>query len=245
MPYSPPADERFALAVRPWLFFYGPLLSAVAGFVNVVLLGIYHVPVSHMSGAVSHLGIDLSGRNLAALEGPLAIFFAFLAGAVLSGIVVGGPRVRPGRRYGVAMMLEGVLLGAAALVLLSGNRGGVPLAAMACGLQNAMASSYCGLILRTTHVTGIVTDIGVMIGQLLRRRMVEAWKFLLLSSILGGFFFGGLAGGLAYTRWGIASLFLVSCGCLAVGLLYYLWRRRRLHLLSPEPLDRTLHEDSL
>jgi uncharacterized membrane protein YoaK (UPF0700 family) len=73
-------------------------------------------------------------------------------------------------------------------------------AALACGIQNAMASSYCGLVLRTTHVTGIVTDIGILIGHWLRHRREEPWRLLFLSCLLGGFALGGV-GGAAAARW--------------------------------------------
>merc|ERR1719401_1610209 len=39
------------------------------------------------------------------------------------------------------------------------------LCAAACGLQNGMATSYSGAVIRTTHVTGIATDIGLICGR--------------------------------------------------------------------------------
>ena len=38
-------------------------LAGTAGYVNSVVLGFFHTPVSHMTGAVSHLGLDLSERR--------------------------------------------------------------------------------------------------------------------------------------------------------------------------------------
>ncbi len=235
MPYSPQKEKSALHQERPWVFFYGSLLSGMAGYVNVVLLGIYHVPVSHMSGAVSRLAIDLSTGNAKDLEGAMAIFFSFLLGAMLSGLIIGGTKIQPGRRYGVAMMIEGALLTLSTLMLMSGRQAGIPVAAMACGLQNAMASSYCGLILRTTHVTGMVTDIGVMLGHWIRYRRIEIWKLILLLCILGGFFTGGLLGGWSYARVGIPALFLVATGATLAGILYYDWRRRH---LEEFPIDR-------
>jgi len=229
MPYSPYSENKNLFRERPWVFVFGGLLSSVAGFVNVVLLGIYHVPVSHMSGAVSRLAIDVTTVNRADLRGALAIFIGFLCGAILSGLIVGATQVRPGRRYGITMMLEGLLLTTSAILLLCQKRSGIPVAAMACGLQNAMASSYYGLIIRTTHVSGMVTDIGVLLGQLIRYRRLEVWKLLLLMMLLGGFFAGGLIGGLAFAKIGTPALFLAASGCLAGGLCYYVWRRRHLH----------------
>lgn len=217
------------------MFLFGALLAGTAGFVNVVLLEIYHVPVSHMSGAVSRLAVDLTTGQGEDLPGALAIFCAFLAGAVLSGLVIGSVRVQPGRRYGVAMMIEGGLLALASLLLMTGRNIGIPIAAMACGLQNGMASSYCGLILRTTHVTGLVTDIGVMLGQGLRYRRMEVWKLILLVTLLSGFFFGGLLGGWLYARGGIAAMLLTAAGVTVAGLLYFIWRHRH---RNDFPIDR-------
>lgn len=243
MPYTPLPLTPLRLRERPWVFCYGALLAGSAGFVNVVLLEIYHVPVSHMSGAVSRMAAELSAGSGRDLPGALAIFLGFLCGAILSGMIVGGAQVQPGRRYGVAMMLEGALLTLATWVLLRGGTAGIPLAAMACGLQNAMASSYCGLILRTTHVTGIVTDIGVMLGQWLRTRKLEGWKLLLLCSLLGGFSGGGLLGGWSFARIGIPALMLVAAGVGLAGGLYYLWRRRHQAQLSgPDWGNRSLKE---
>ena len=229
MPYTPYHDKPNLYRERPWVFAFGGLLAAVAGYVNVVLLGIYHVPVSHMSGAVSHLAIDVSRAGGGDMHGALAIFAGFLGGAILSGLIIGSTQIRPGRRYGIAMMVEGGMLCGATLLLLARSDAGIPLAAMACGLQNAMASSYYGLIIRTTHVTGMTTDIGVLIGHFLRYRRIEIWKLLLLLLLLGGFFSGGLLGGVAYAHAGSAALFLAAAGCLVAGLGYYLWRRRHLH----------------
>jgi len=229
MPYTLEKKDSKLYRERPWVFFYGSLLAGCAGYVNVVLLGIYHVPVSHMTGAVSRLAVDLSTGNMLDLYGALSIFGGFLLGAILGGALIGGTQVVPGRRYGIAMMIEGGLLGASFTLLNFGRMQGIPVAAMACGLQNAMASSYCGMIIRTTHVSGMVTDIGVLIGQMLRYRHLEFWKLALLSCLLSGFFIGGLLGGYGFARLGIPALLPVAFGCFFAGVFYFDWRRRHRH----------------
>lgn len=235
MPYTLDKKIPTHIQERPWVFIYGSLLAGCAGYVNVVLLGIYHVPVSHMTGATSRLAIDLSTGDLLDLYGAMGIFVGFLLGAVIGGALIGGTQVLPGRRYGIAMMLEGGLLGLSWALLSFGSMRGIPVAAMACGLQNAMASSYCGLIIRTTHVSGMVTDIGVLLGQMLRYRHLETWKLALLCSLLSGFFCGGLIGGFGFARLGVPALIPVALGCFLAGTAYYEWRRRHLDDL---PVDR-------
>lgn len=219
---------------RPLVFAGAISLAAMAGFINVVALGVFTVPVSHMTGAVSRLSIDVAAGNAEDLRLVISIIGGFVAGAVLSGVIIGGRTLLPGRRYGVALLAEGGALALATALLLGGSRSGVPFAAMACGIQNAMASSYYGLILRTTHVTGIVTDLGVMAGHWLRRRRIAGWKPLLLLSILLAFLCGGIMGQLAYAAAGVRALAAASAGCMVAGAVYYAWR----HSLRGTPHSR-------
>lgn len=207
-----------------WVFFGGAALAGTAGYVNAVLIDLYHVAVSHMSGAVSLLGVGIAHGEAGELERIANLVAGFVGGAVLSGLIIGGTTLRPGRRYGVALMVEGALLALGCWRTTRGDLDGLTFAACACGLQNGMASSYLGLILRTTHVTGILTDLGVQIGHLLRHRRVEGWKLLLLLDILGGFLLGGILGAALDRRLGQHALWLAAGGTFTAGLAYYAWR---------------------
>ena len=227
MPYRTRSDQQARSHQRLPVFVGAVSLAMVSGYVNVVVLGFFHVPVSHMSGAVSRLSIDLATMDFVDLALVLSIIGGFLGGSVISGMVIGGRGFVPGRRYGVTLLIEGGLLAVAVVLLKDGVSLGVPVAAMACGVQNAMASSYYGLVIRTTHVTRIVTDVGVMLGHWLRHRRIRVWKFLLLSSILIGFFVGGIIGALAHRLIGVSALALASAGCITAGTIYYAWYHRR------------------
>lgn len=211
---------------RGWIFAGTGTLALIAGYVNVVMLGFFDTPVSHMSGAVSRLGIDLATAQLADLWVMMGIVAGFLSGALLSGLWLGAATLQMGRRYGALLLLQGIMLALACWLALAGMQWAVPLAAMACGLQNAMASAYRGLVLRTTHVTGIVTDIGVLIGLRWRHKQIQPWKLTLLMTILGSFFLGGLAGALALARWGLLALAFASAACLLLAAAHYLLVRQ-------------------
>lgn len=227
MPYSHhPPDDDLHPNERNWVFLGAVLLSFVAGFVNAALLEFFAVPVSHMSGAVSRISIDIGTGNMTDLRLILSIVGGFLIGAIVSGMIIGGRQLKPGRRYGVVLMLEGGVLLSATALLLASHPVGVTLTAFACGLQNAMASSYYGLVIRTTHVTGIVTDLGVMLGQWIRYKEIKPWKMVLLMGLLGGFLIGGLTGNVMYGSAGMVSLLLPSLLCLSAGGAYFSWRQR-------------------
>lgn len=123
MPYrASRADPQALTRERPWVFSGGTLLAAIAGFINVCLLGFFHVPVSHLTGAVSRLSLDLEALNLTDLRLVLSIVGGFLVGAMLSGLLIGGRKLVPGRRYGLTLLLEGTVLGLATYLWSMGMR---------------------------------------------------------------------------------------------------------------------------
>src|SRR5690349_9852339 len=148
MPYSHPQPLDKAVVAREWKhILYGAMaLGGTAGYTNSVVLGFFDTPVSHMSGAVSHLGIDIAAAHISAAKGTLSIIFGFFTGSVLAGIFVGATKLVLSRRYGAVLMFEGALLFWATFLLVNEAPGGPMIAAVACGLQNAMSSSYCGLM---------------------------------------------------------------------------------------------------
>lgn len=226
MPYNPSEHIHQArIQERILVFAGGFFLAAIAGYVNLVILIELKIPISHMSGAVSRLSFDLAYNYYEDLIVLFTIVFGFFSGAVISGVIIGDAGLKPGRRYGIVLMIEGMLFLFAYYLISKSVRYGISVCAVACGIQNAMASSYYGLILRTTHVTGIITDIGVLTGQFIKYRNVSLWKISLLLTLLFGFFFGGLTGVIIYNLLIIQSLLFPAFACLVSGLIYFIWRQ--------------------
>ncbi len=223
MPYShpQPIDKQDILLKIRHMLPGATALAGAAGYINSVSLGFFHTPVSHMTGAVSRMGLDaVEGRWRDTLAS-LSILAGFILGATLCGVIVGAWKLVPGRSYGIAMMIEGLLLALACALLIFKTRWALPVLAMSCGLQNAMTSSYCGLIIRTTHVTGLVTDIGVMLGHWLRHRQVQGWKIRFLFIVLFAFTIGGVIGALADLTYGPICLVVPALGMLIAGAVYW------------------------
>ncbi|HEX2100117.1 MAG TPA: YoaK family protein [Candidatus Synoicihabitans sp.] len=223
MPYSYPQtiDRREAPQLVRHLIPGALAMAATAGFINSVALGFFRTPVSHMTGAVSHLGLDIvSGRARDAFAS-LAIVTGFVAGAMIAGALVGARKLVPSRRYGFVLATEGMLIGIATWLLVTRHRLGLPAVAMACGLQNAMSSSYCGLVIRTSHVTGLVTDVGVMLGHWLRHRTVEWPKLRFLAALFLAFGAGGMFGAYLDIHYGPIVLIVPAVGCGVAGLVFW------------------------
>lgn len=192
-----------------WLWPGAWVLAFVAGIVNVVgLLGFDHHPVTHLTGTTS-----LLGEAVARLDGPaaghlLALIGAFLAGTVFSGVLVGDAPLQLGRRYGVALAVESLGLCVAAPLLAHKSFAGVCAAAFAVGLQNAMVSTYSGAVVRTTHVSGMFTDLGLFLGHALRGLPVDRRRGRLCFLVISGFLAGGVTGTLLFRAVGPAALYV-------------------------------------
>lgn len=212
-----------------WVWVGAWVLAAVAGFINVIgLLGFEHQAITHLTGTTSMLGAALSRADGAMALHLAAVIFSFLAGCMLSGFIVKNTTLQLGRHYGVALFLESALL-CAAVPLLGKNSGwGMYAAACACGLQNAMVSTYSGAVVRTTHLSGMFTDLGIFLGHGLRGLPVERRRIRLCLLIISGFLAGGIAGAAVYRVASYQALY-VPAGVVfftAMGYVLYEWRHR-------------------
>lgn len=210
-----------------WVWLGALLLSGVAGYVNAVaVLGFGHQAVSHITGALTRAALAAGDAAWPLLGHLAAMVAAFFAGAALCGVVVRDGSLQLGRRYGVALLLESALLALAVPLLGRAHLGGELLAAAACGLQNGMATTYTGAIVRTTHMTGVLTDLGLFVGRRLRGIAASGRHARLHATLLAGFVLGGLAGGWGFARFSHAALLLPAAATGAAALGYLMLRMR-------------------
>ncbi|EMI7333048.1 DUF1275 domain-containing protein, partial [Vibrio parahaemolyticus] len=126
-----------------------------------------------------------------------------------------------GRRYGVALCIEGSLLLLSLGFLVEGDSYGQYLASAACGLQNAMITTFSGAVVRTTHMTGIITDLGIMIGESLRGRQFDRRKAKLFLFIFFGFLLGGSVGAALFMAYGLYALVFPAILAFGIALIYW------------------------
>lgn len=201
-----------------WIEYGAFTLALLAGMVNVVgVLGVAPQALSHVSGTATWLGASV-WQSATAVWHLAMILLSFVCGSALSGVMLGSRDLRAGRPYDVLLVIEGILLVAAFFTLDHGI--GVYLASSACGLQNALATHYSGAIVRTTHVTGIFTDLGLMLGGWLRGARFDARKARLFGLIILGFIGGGVLGAKLFVLFGAMTLLLPALLCFCLAALY-------------------------
>ncbi len=194
--------------------------------INVIaLLGFAHKASTHMTGVVSAFSISLARNEASTVSETLFILLSFFCGAVISGVIIRDGHLKMGRRYGFALALESGLLFFSAYCFVKNSIWGEYAACAAAGLQNALASTYSGTIVRTTHLTGVLTDIGALTGNKIHGVPVDEKRFKLLSIIFVSFLAGGYLGSAFYQRWNAWAMLVpaFTIGASAVG--YELFRR--------------------
>ena len=209
-----------------WVWIGAVALACVAGMVNVIgYLGFEHQAVSHLTGTTSLLGAALAQGDLRAIVHLWGMLIAFCVGAMLSGLVIQDQTLKLGRRYGVALALEAALLLLSIPLFKQQQIWGALLAAMACGLQNAMVTTYSGAAVRTTHLSGMFTDLGIGLGHLLRGMPLPMRRLTLSGLIISGFLGGGVLGAWFYRHWGYDALLAPALLTGSTGIGYVLDRQ--------------------
>jgi uncharacterized membrane protein YoaK (UPF0700 family) len=226
------AQERTATAN----LHLGVLLAFVAGALNAggfLAIGQY---TSHMTGIVSAAADNLVVGNAGlAVAGGLSLL-SFMAGAATTAWLVSyARRHAAGNIFAAPLRIESALLLAFGLVggtLRLHEVVSISLTAIllcfTMGLQNALVTKISNAEIRTTHITGLITDIGIELGKLIywnRSRDVSSHTVLANRSRLRvhgalalAFFVGGLMGALGFKHAGFSFTILLAVPLIAMSL---------------------------
>lgn len=207
------------------------LLSFIAGIVNICGVLSVHTLTTNVTGHFAFFAEQLQQREYGPALNFLLYILAFFLGSFLSSLAMEAS-LRNGYRtvHVVPMLLEiAVLLGlgfGADYMLLAGVSG-IDIALLllfAMGLQNALVTRVSKSVVRTTHLTGLFTDLGIELSQLLFYKRKEQQEKLTRSVhlklvIIFSFFAGCIVGGYLYKTLTLHTL-AVAAGLLAVAHAY-------------------------
>ncbi|MEM5496099.1 YoaK family protein [Paraglaciecola mesophila] len=210
-----------------WVEYGAFILAMIAGTVNAVgLLGFTHQAISHLSGTATLIGASLSHVSLKESFHLFAILLSFMLGAAFSGFFLRNRTLKLSRHYDFLLFTEGCLLLLSIWLLRENYAAGHYTASAACGLQNALATTYSGAIIRTTHMTGIFTDLGIMLGERLRQKSFDKRKMILFLLLISGFISGGVIGTSLFTYFGFNALLVPASLCFVLALSYRVYRNK-------------------
>jgi uncharacterized membrane protein YoaK (UPF0700 family) len=202
-------SDKANLALGVWL-------ALVAGMVNSGGFLAFKTYTSHMTGLVSSMADNLVLGEYTLVGAAALAVFSFLLGSMTTALLVSFARRRGLESlYAFPLLLEALLLlmfGA----ITSGMEvnptllftGGVATLGYMMGLQNAVITKISGSVVRTTHVTGMITDLGIELGKLLYRNgnnkpgelpvVANRAKISALALLVGSFFVGGVVGAIGF-----------------------------------------------
>lgn len=207
-----------------WIEYGAFLLAFIAGSINAIgLLGFEHQAVSHLSGTATLVGTSLLNSSLVESLHLVGILVSFFIGAALSGFMLNGPSLKLGNHYDTVLIIESLLIFFALYLLTDGSFYGHFLASAACGLQNALATTYSGAVVRTTHLTGIFTDLGLMLGAAFKGEKFDKRKAILFSLIIIGFIIGGYVGAYLFDNFQFNALIMPGAMCILLSFAYHLY----------------------
>lgn len=210
-------------------FQLGAYMAFVAGAINAGGFLAISSYTSHMTGIISAIGDDLAFSNIVPVLGGISLLLSFVVGAATTAIIV---------NWGIGKKIHSVfalpLTVEAFLLLIFGLIGAnlnlylpftVPaIALLLCfvmGLQNAIVTKASKAEIRTTHMTGVVTDIGIELGKLFywnksANQEVEGFvkanreKLKTHIWIFGMFLVGGIIGALSFRKVGYIAVVPLS-----------------------------------
>lgn len=192
--------------------FVWSLLAFQGGFVNVAGFLTVHLFVSHVTGLSGHAAIAIKDYDFHSALSFFMVPLFFLLGSFLSGFLVAVRRSRNQRPdYSRVIVLLSLIYGIIAFLGSQSLLGtfGEPfnnlrdfllLAALSfnCGAQNALLTHYSHSIVRTTHLTGLTTDLGIGLAKMFFLKdhnegkqnllRIELISSFLIGSIVSAFF---------------------------------------------------------
>ncbi len=197
-------------------------LSFVAGIVNVAGFLAIKEMITHVTGHFAFFIHDAS--NLQFWKGTIYLFyiFCFLSGSFTSSYII--EKFRTNKKLNVFLIPIAVEIFILSSIALISNfeleyRTEIIASSLlfAMGLQNSCVTKISDAVVRTTHLTGLFTDLGIELSQLffckssIRMKWIKS-KIKLRVYIIFFFFSGGLTGGFFYSEvgWELNSLFVAA-----------------------------------
>src|ERR1700679_2957803 len=191
------------------------LLCVTAGFVNAAGFLGFSVLTTNVTGHAALFAERVAMEDWKTARVVALWMFLFLAGAFFSGLIVASIGRNQRYSYVIPILIEmGILIGVALL----GYRYDHSLVAkelfagsllFAMGLQNALVSMVSGSVVRTTHLTGTFTDLGIEMGQFLQKKIPDrpalVAKIKLRSTIIFFFMAGAFSGAYLFRYLGFHS----------------------------------------
>jgi len=231
----------------------GTLTAFVAGMVNVASLLLFFAFTSNVTGHYAIIAAEVAKGNFYQTAVVLAWIFAFFIGSfTANALVINLSRWSRYVAHAAPLVLEILCLLAVGIYgqyhyreTLSETELLLVLMLFAMGLQNGLTASISNFMVKTTHLTGITTDLGILASMLMKRENRQdpqlVGRFKLMASIAAAYTVGAVIAGFSCVHIGFKTFYAVSA-LLVVVIFYDLYEMRVRRYLAnrAEPASRAL-----
>ncbi len=210
---------------RRLLLLWMCILTCLAGAVNAIsIFGYNGTTVSHLTGLVSKVAINITAGSFEGVWEVLRVILLFFVGAIISGFITGERAFYLHKRYGFIIISIGVLI---IIPYFLPIKYSILVFAFIMGLQNGMVVSFKGVVVRMTHMSGNITDLGVFIGYKLKGNKNENYITGLIPFMaILSFIIGGILGVLLYSSIHNVIFFINSGIYIVLGIVYFILRNK-------------------
>lgn len=207
------------------------VLSFVAGIVNVTGFLSFKQLTTNITGHFALFISDVVEFDFWKGTVYFLYIFSFLFGSFFSSFLI--EKFRESKKLNVFVLptiIESLILVSIALVSnfaeINYPNTMVCLLLFTMGLQNSFVTKISNTVVRTTHLTGLFTDLGIEISQLFfpksypnREKIKESIK--LHFDIISFFFLGGIIGGFLYSSFDLKLNTLIFAALILIASLFY------------------------
>lgn len=192
-----------------WIYIAAVLLPFNGGYINAAtLISFLQNSVGYVTGNLTYAGVFLADKQYLLFIKMFLLVIFFLLGSVISGLMIKSPHYNKDHSYPANLALQFILVLIAIILLKFHISYCEYLLAMSMGLQNAMTTYYGSAIIRTTHMTGTTTDLGLLIAYKLRNKKIATWKFKLYIILIFSFLLGSFIGTVMFKEFHENALYL-------------------------------------
>lgn len=224
------------------------LLAFVAGIVNVVGVLSVQKLTTNVTGHFAFMIEEATKVNVTqALFYFVYIFFFFLGAFFSNFIIEITSKVTDKYIFIIPVLTEALILSIIGILNFEYIVDNTNLIAcsllFAMGLQNSLVTTISNSVIRTTHLTGLFTDLGIEISQLFFFKTLEQRQKLISSivlrlTIIATFFTGGILAGILFSNIKMQTL-LVASTTLILGLIIdYIIVKKKLKKLTTKKYGR-------
>jgi len=202
-------DKTNSILRKNFYFAWIGSLTFLAGAINICALVLFGISITHYTGNISHAAVALGSGQLFILGKLLAYIILFFLGSVIARFLFHRNESDLCKNHGLMPILFGISL----LVIYKGfnsKAATLSVLALGMGIQNGTCIRINSVLVRTTHMTGYITDAAYSLVAIIKGDWEQLWKLRFYGISIFLYFIGGIISFIAIHKIGNLTLVVLA-----------------------------------